>query len=579
MLIDLLKTYLRPYRRELGVVVVLQLISTIASLFLPTLNADIIDIGIIGSDTGYILSTGALMLGITVVQVAASVAAVWFGSRAAMGMGRDVRAAFFRQVGTFSSREVQRFGAPTLITRNTNDVQQVQLLVLLSATLLVTAPIMSVGGIIMAIRQDAGLSWLLVVAIPVMVGAVLLLVRRMVPLFRVVQVRIDAVNRVLREQLTGIRVMRAFVREPHESERFGVANGELTGTQLRVGRLTVLIQPIVLLVLNASTVAVLWFGAGRIDAGQMQVGSLTAFLNYLVQILTAVLSATFMVILVPRASVSAGRIVEVLRTTSSVVVPQRPVAAATGRGRASVVLREVTFCYPGAESPVLRAVDLRAEAGRTTAIIGATGSGKTTLLSLVPRLFDATSGTVEVGGVDVREQAPEALWGGIGFVPQKPYLFTGTVASNLRYGKPDATEQELWAALEVAQASGFVRAMAGGLDASIAQGGTNVSGGQRQRLAIARAVVRAPAVYLFDDSFSALDLTTDARLRAALRPVTADAAVVLVAQRVSSIVDADTVVVLEDGAVVGTGTHEQLLATCPTYEEIVASQASAEVGA
>ena len=579
MLLRLLTTYLRPYRRELGAVVVLQLVSTVASLFLPSLNADIIDRGVVRTDTPYILRTGALMLGITVVQVAASVAAVWFGAWAAMGLGRDVRSAFFRRVGTFSSQEVQRFGAPTLITRNTNDVQQVQLLVLLSATLLVTAPIMSVGGIVMAVRQDAGLSWLLVVAIPVMIVAVLLVVRHMVPLFRVVQVRIDAVNRVLREQLTGIRVMRAFVREPHETQRFGGVNAELTDTQLRVGRLQVLIQPVVLLVLNASTVAVLWFGAGRIDAGQMQIGSLTAFLNYLVQILTAVLSATFMVILIPRASVSAGRIVEVLDTTSSVVSAQDPVAPAAGRERSTVDLRGVTFCYPGAESPVLRDVDLHAQAGRTTAIIGSTGSGKTTLLSLVPRLFDATSGTVEVGGVDVREQAPEALWGRIGFVPQKPYLFTGTVASNLRYGKPDATDEELWAALEVAQASGFVRAMGEGLDTPITQGGTNVSGGQRQRLAIARAVVRRPSVYLFDDSFSALDLTTDARLRAALRPVTADAAVVLVAQRVSSIVEADTIVVLEDGAVVGTGTHEQLLTTCPTYVEIVDSQVSAEASA
>ncbi len=575
MLIHLLRSFLGSYTRELAAVVVLQLVGTIAALFLPSLNADIIDNGVVESDTSYILRVGALMLAITVVQVAASIAAVWFGAKAAMGFGRDVRASLFATVGTFSSREMRRFGAPTLITRNTNDVQQVQLLVLLSATLLVTAPIMCVGGIVMALREDVGLSWLLLVSVPVLVVAVLLVVRRMVPLYQVVQERIDAVNRVLREQLTGIRVTRAFVREPYESRRFAAANDDLTDTMIRVGRLQVLITPIVMLVLNVSTVAVLWFGGIRVDAGEMQIGSLTAFLNYLLQILTAVLSATFMVILVPRAAVAAGRITEVLDTEPSVTTPEDPTPARAGRDAGTVRLREVTFCYPGAESPVLCDVDLLALPGQTTAIIGGTGSGKTTLLSLVPRLFDATSGTVEVGGVDVRDQAPEALWSRIGYVPQQPYLFTGTVASNLRFGKPDATDDELWAALEVAQAAGFVSATALGLNAPITQGGTNLSGGQRQRLAIARAVVRRPAVYLFDDSFSALDLTTDARLRAALEPVTADAAVIVVAQRVSTIASAERIVVLDGGVVVGTGTHEELLETCEAYREIVDSQTTA----
>jgi ATP-binding cassette subfamily B protein len=572
----LLRGQLAPYRRALLAVVALQLVGTIASLYLPSLNADIIDLGIARGDTSYIVRTGAWMLSVSLVQIVCSVSAVYFGARTAMAFGRDVRSAVFGRVGTFSAREMAHFGAPSLITRNTNDVQQVQMLVLMSCTMMVTAPIMCVGGVIMALREDVGLSWLMLVSVPVLVVAIGLIVSRMVPQFRAMQVRIDAVNRVLREQITGIRVVRAFVREPEETQRFGQANDELTATALRAGRLMVLIFPTVLLVLNASSVAVLWFGAGRIDAGQMQIGALTAFLSYLMQILMSVMMATFMVIMLPRAAVCADRITEVLRTDTSVAPPARPRAAS---GPGVVTFDAVSFTYPGAAAPVLRDVSFEARPGETTAIIGSTGAGKTTLLSLVPRLFDVTAGHVCLDGVDVRDLDPQQLWGRIGLVPQRPYLFSGTVASNLRYGHPDATDDELWEALEIAQARGFVEALPEGLQAPVAQGGTNVSGGQRQRLAIARAVVRRPSVYLFDDSFSALDLGTDARLRAALRPVTRDAAVLVVAQRVSTIVGADQIVVLEDGAVVGLGTHEELLATCATYAEIVESQLSAQEAA
>ncbi|SCL18924.1 ATP-binding cassette, subfamily B [Micromonospora rhizosphaerae] len=577
MLIRLLRTYLRPYHRLLAAVVALQFVGTMASLYLPSLNADIIDRGVAVGDSGQILRTGGWMLLVSLLQIACSVAAVYLGAKTAMGFGRDVRAAIFGHVNRFSAREVARFGAPSLITRNTNDVQQVQMLVLLSCTMLVAAPIMSVGGVVMALREDVGLSWLLLVSVPALAVALGLIIRRMVPGFRLMQTRIDTVNRVLREQISGIRVVRAFVREPYETERFGVANADLTATALRVGRLQALIFPTVMLVLNVSSVAVLWFGAARVDAGQIQVGALTAFLQYLMQILMAVMMATFMLIMVPRAAVCTERIVEVLDTKSSVVPAAQPVTEVSGHG--SLELRGVGFQYPGASAPVLHDISLRAAPGQTTAIIGSTGAGKTTLLTLIPRLVDPTAGAVLVDGVDVRDLAPDELWRRIGLVPQRPYLFTGTVASNLRYGNPDATDAELWAALEIAQAREFVAEMPGGLDAAIAQGGTNVSGGQRQRLAIARALVRKPEIYLFDDSFSALDLGTDARLRAALRPVTADAAVVIVAQRVSTIVDADQIIVLEDGGVVGMGRHEELLETSPTYAEIVASQQTAEVPA
>ena len=557
--------------------VALQLVSTMASLYLPSLNADIIDNGVAKGDTGYIVSTGGWMLAVTLVQIACSIAAVYFGARAAMAFGRDLRSAIFHKVGTFSGREVAQIGAPSLITRNTNDVQQVQMLVLMTCTLMIAAPIMCVGGIIMALRQDVGLSWLMLVCIPVLVISIALIVVRMVPQFRLMQARIDVVNRVLREQLSGIRVVRAFVREQDEAQRFGDANAALTLTALRVGRLMVLIFPTVMLVLNASSVAVLWFGAGRVDSGQMQIGALTAFLMYLMLILTSVMMATFMAIMIPRAAVCADRIGEVLTTESSVVPPLKPVREVSSR--ADLELRDVGFRYPGAAAPVLSNISFRAEAGKTTAIIGSTGAGKTTLVSLVARLFDATSGTVLIDGVGVRDLDPEMLWSRIGLVPQKPYLFTGTVASNLRYGNPEATDEELWAALEVAQARDFVEAMPGELEAPIAQGGSNVSGGQRQRLSIARALVRRPEIFLFDDSFSALDLATDAKLRAALRPHTAKAAVLIVSQRVSTITDADQIIVLDDGAIVGLGRHDDLLKTCPTYLEIVESQMAAEPAA
>ncbi|OLF10220.1 multidrug ABC transporter ATP-binding protein [Actinophytocola xinjiangensis] len=577
MLYRLLRTYLRPYRRELIVILALQLIGTIASLYLPSLNADIIDKGIVTGDTGYIVTTGAWMLAVTVMQILCSIGAVFLSARTAMGFGRDVRAAVFRQVGRFSAREVSGFGPPTLITRSTNDVQQVQLLVVMVCTMLVVAPIMCVAGIIMALREDVGLSWLLLVCVPALLISIGLIVVRMVPQFRLMQERIDDVNRVLREQLSGIRVVRAFVRERAETRRFADANTALTDTALRVGRLQALIFPTVMLILNASSVAVLWFGAERVNTGEMEIGSLTAFLNYLLQILMAVMMATFISMMIPRAAVCAERIKEVLDTESSVVPPADPAPEPTVR--AELELRGVEFRYPGADEPVLRDISLRAGPGRTTAIIGSTGAGKTTLLSLVPRLIDVTGGEVLVDGLDVRRYAPEALRARIGLVPQQGYLFTGTVASNLRYGKPDATDEQLWEALEIAQAREFVEEMPGGLEAPIAQGGTNVSGGQRQRLSIARVLVRAPEIYLFDDAFSALDLATDAALRSALRPRVGDAAVVVVAQRVSTIIDADEIVVLDNGSVVGTGTHHQLLETCPTYVEIVQSQLTPEQAA
>jgi ATP-binding cassette, subfamily B, multidrug efflux pump len=577
MLIQLLRTSLRPYKRLLWAVVVLQMIQTIASLYLPSLNADIIDKGIAEGNTSYILHTGMVMLGITLLQVVCAISAVYFGANTAMSFGRDVRARIFHRVGAFSSREVGKFGAPSLITRTTNDVQQVQVLVLLTCTLLVAAPITGVGGIIMALHEDLGLAWLVVVAVPVLAIAIGAIVSQMVPQFRLMQKRIDMLNRILREQIAGIRVVRAFVREPMETERFARANRDVTDTARRVGRLQAFMFPIVMLVLNVSSVAVLWFGGHRVDSGAMQIGALTAFLTYLVQILFAVMMATFMVVMVPRAAVCAERIQEVLDTESSVVLPAVPVPDPPRTGR--LELHDVEFTYPGAESPVLQHISFVAEPGKTTAIIGSTGAGKSTLVNLIPRLMDATGGQVLVDGIDVRQLAPEVLWSRVGLVPQRPYLFTGTVASNLRYGNPVATDAELWEALDIAQARAFVEAMPEGLDAAIAQGGTNVSGGQRQRLAIARALVRQPSIYLFDDAFSALDLATDRRLRAALAPVVRQATVLIVAQRVSTIVDADQIIVVEDGQIVGRGRHEELLQSSPTYAEIVESQLSAEEAA
>jgi ATP-binding cassette subfamily B protein len=570
VLVRLLTVYLKPYTGLLVAVVVFQLVGTIASLYLPTLNADIIDNGVAKGDTGYILQVGAIMLGVSLVQVVCAVAAVWFGARSAMGFGRDVRAGIFTQVGRFSAKEMGRFGAPTLITRTTNDVQQVQMLVLLTCTMMVAAPITAVGGVIMALKQDVGLAWIIVVSVTVLVAAIGLIISRMVPQFQRMQKRLDAVNRVLREQISGIRVVRAFVREDEERARFGIANDDLTDTAMRVGRLMAYMFPTVLLVLNVSSVAVMWFGGMRVDQGDMQVGSLTAFLSYLMQILMSIMMATFMLVLVPRASVSADRITEVLETEPSVLPPDGPVTTTTSR--ATVELRGATFAYPGAEDPVLRDVSLRCGPGMTTAILGGTGSGKTTLLNLIPRLFDATEGEVLVDGVDVRELDPATLHSIIGLVPQKAFLFSGTIRSNILYGKQDAADDEVWEALRIAQADDFVSALELGLDSPVSQGGTNFSGGQRQRLAMARAIVRRPEIYLFDDSFSALDMATDARLRAALRPITREATVIVVAQRVSSVIDADQIIVLDDGAVVGAGTHEELLQTCPTYQEIVASQ-------
>ncbi|HWD81520.1 MAG TPA: ABC transporter ATP-binding protein, partial [Kribbella sp.] len=553
MLVRVLRTHLRPYAGNLLLVVVLQLVGTIASLYLPTLNADIIDNGVAKGDTGYIMGTGGWMLGVSLLQIACTITAVYFGAKTAALFGRDVRAAVFHRVGEFSAREVNQFGAPTLISRSTNDVQQIQMLVVTTTTMLVAAPITMIGGVIMAIRQDVGLSWLVVIAVPLLAGCIGFIASRMVPQFRKMQKNIDGVNRVLREQISGIRVVRAFVREPHEVERFGEANANLTDTAIRAGRLMALVFPTVMLILNVSSVAVLWFGASRIEDGKMEIGALTAFLSYLIQILFSVMMGVFVMIMVPRAAVCADRISEVLDTESSVRPPVTPIKNFTGRGQ--LVFERASFKYPGAAEPVLRDISFVASPGQTTAIIGSTGAGKTTLLSLVPRLIDATEGRVLVDGIDVRDIDPEALWERIGLVPQRPYLFSGTVASNLRYGNPDATDEELWAALEIAQGKDFVQAMPEGLNAPIAQGGTNVSGGQRQRLAIARALVRKPEIFLFDDSFSALDLATDARLRAALRPVTRDACMVVVAQRVSTIIDADQIVVIEDGAIVGKGNH------------------------
>ncbi|MFF7469947.1 ABC transporter transmembrane domain-containing protein [Streptomyces sp. NPDC008092] len=570
MLIRLLRTYLRPYRKPISILVLLQFLQTCATLYLPTLNAHIIDNGVVKGDTDYILSFGALMIGISLAQVVCNVGAVYYGARTASALGRDVRAAVFDRVQSFSAREVGHFGAPSLITRTTNDVQQVQMLVLMAFTLMASAPIMCVGGIVLALGLDVPLSGVLVAVVPVLGISVTLIVRRLRPLFRAMQVRLDTVNRVLREQITGNRVIRAFVRDEYEQGRFGKSNADLTEMQLATGNMLALMFPIVMTTVNVSSIAVVWFGAHRIDSGQMAIGDLTAFLAYLMQIVMSVMMATFMFMMVPRAEVCAERIEEVLDTESSVVPPLAPVTELRRHGHLEI--RAAGFRYPGAEEPVLKAVDLVARPGEVTAVIGSTGSGKSTLLGLVARLFDATDGEVLVDGEDVSGLDPKLLAQTVGMVPQKPYLFAGTVATNLRYGNPDATDEELWHALGVAQAKGFVEKLEGGLNAPIAQGGTNVSGGQRQRLAIARTLVQRPEIYLFDDSFSALDYATDAALRAALARETAEATVVIVAQRVATIRDADRIVVLDEGRVVGTGRHHELMAGNETYREIVLSQ-------
>ena len=577
MLVGLLRAYLRPYRRPITAVVVLQLFSTIATLYLPTLNAEIIDNGVVKGDTSYILRAGGVMLAVSVVQMACSVSAVYFGSRTAMAFGRDLRREVFGRVQEFSQREFGRFGTPSLITRTTNDVQQVQMLALLSFTLMVSAPIVGVGSIILALNQNVPLSGLLVIIVPLLGIIVALIVSKMRPLFRLMQGRIDRVNQVLREQISGVRVIRAFVRDDFERSRFAVANEDLFTVGLGVGRLMGLMFPSVILVIQLASIATLWFGGHLINDGSMQIGALTAFLSYLVQVLMAVMMATFMFVMVPRAEVCAERIDEVLGTEPSVLPALNPVPADQARGL--VQISGVEFRYPGAEEPVLRGVDLEARPGEVTAVIGSTGSGKTTLLNLIPRLFDATAGSVTIDGVDVRQVDEDALSRLIGLVPQRAYLFSGTVGSNLRYGDPQASDEELWRALEIAQARGFVEAMRDGLDSPISQGGGNVSGGQRQRLAIARALVHRPRVYLFDDSFSALDYATDAALRAALLDDTAEATVLIVAQRVSTIRQANRIIVLEAGRVVGAGTHDELMATNPTYREIVLSQLSVEEAA
>ncbi|MBC7633081.1 ABC transporter ATP-binding protein [Aeromicrobium sp.] len=577
MLIPLLRTYLAPYKRPIALVLVFQLTQTLANLYLPGLNADIIDKGIVGGDTGFIIDTGMTMLAITVLQVLCTVIAVYFGARTSMALGRDLRAGVFGKVETFAAREMTQLGAPTLITRTTNDVQQVQLIVFMALTLLVAAPIMAFGGVFMALRQDVQLSGLLLLVIPTLIVSIGLVIRQMRPLFRQMQTKIDTINGVMREQIMGIRVIRAFVKEDYEAQRFGDANRDNMEVAIAVGRLMSMMFPIVMLIMNASVVLATLFGGYRISSGQLDVGTLTAFQNYLVQILMSVMMATFMLMLWPRAEVSAERITEILQTEPSVLAPDGAPRVQLRGGR--VDLHGASFAFPGAEQDVLHEIDLVARPGETTAIIGSTGSGKSTLLGLIPRLFDVTAGSVKIDGHELRSLHPEDVWGSIGLVPQRPFLFSGTVASNLRYGRPDATDAELWEALEIAQATDFVTRMPQQLDAPISQGGTNVSGGQRQRLAIARALVKRPPIYLFDDSFSALDYATDAALRAALLTVTTDAAVVIVAQRVSTIRNADRIVVLDEGRVVGTGTHPELMAACDVYREIVLSQLTEEEAA
>ncbi len=577
MLRRLLWRYLRPYRWLLVGVLVFQFASAMAMLYLPSLNADIIDKGVSRGDTGYIWRTGGFMLAVSLGQIVAAIVATYLAARAAMQAGRDIRDEVYDRVSGFSEREISQFGAGSLITRNTNDVQQVQMLAMMGSTMLVSAPLLAIGGIIMALRQDVNLSWIIGVSVPALLIIAGLVVSRMVPLFRSYQVRLDTVNRVMREQLTGVRVVRAFVREVIEAERFRAANPDIMVVGRKVGSLFVALFPLVMLVLNVTIVGVIWYGGIEIDKGGVQIGTLLAFMQYVGQILFGVLMASFMTVMIPRAAVSAERISEVLASTSTLVEAAQPVRELPRPGE--IAFEDVTFAYPEAEHPVLAGISFTAEPGQMVALIGSTGAGKTTLVSLIPRLFDTTGGTVRVGGVDVRELDMEALWSGIGLVPQRPFLFAGTVASNLRLGREDADDGELWEALEIAQASDFVAQMEGGLDARIAQGGTNVSGGQRQRLAIARAILRRPAVLIFDDSFSALDLATDARLRQALWRELPEVTKVVVAQRVSTVTDADAILVLEDGRIAGLGTHAELMETNQTYREIAESQLAVEAGA
>ncbi|WP_394285203.1 ABC transporter ATP-binding protein [Corynebacterium sp.] len=572
-LLRLLSTRSKPYLGAIAAILVLQTISTLATLYLPSLNARIIDEGVSQGDVPFIWRIGGIMLAVAFVQVISASIAIWFGARTSMGVGRDVRADVFDRVTDFSAEDVSHFGAATLITRGTNDVQQIQMTFLMVLNFMAPVPIMMVGGVVMALREDPGLSWLVGVSVLVLLVAVGALIAALMPLFQALQGKIDRINGILREQITGVRVVRAFTREEHETRRFDAANTDLTGLSLKIGNLFVLMFPVIMLILNVATGAVMWFGGIRVDQGLVQVGSLTAFLQYLLQILAAVMMGAFMAMMLPRAIVCARRVTEVLQRTPSIAEPAEPTPAAPTRG--VVTFEGVDFTYPGADAPVLDDISFTAEPGQVTAIIGATGSGKSSLLSLIPRLYAPTGGRVLIDGVPVTELARQDIVDRVAMVPQKPYLFSGTVASNLRIGDPDATDDDLWAALEIAQAD-FVRRHEDGLDMAISQGGTNVSGGQRQRLAIARSLVAEPKIHLFDDSFSALDVMTDARLRAALQPIAADATVIVVAQRVSSIVDADQILVLESGAIIARGTHEELLAASATYQEIVNSQLTAE---
>ena len=576
-MISLLRTYLRPYRRALAMVVALLVVQALATLYLPALNGDIINNGVAKGDTAYIISTGALMLGISLLVVVASIIAVYWGSKTGMAFGRDLRGSIFRKVESFSQAELNKFGTPSLITRNTNDVQQVQMVVLIGLNMMIIAPILAVGGIILALRQDVPLAGILLIILPLMAIIVGSLMAKALPLFAVMQVKIDRINQVTREALSGVRVIRAFVRTQHEEERFDVANHDLTATSLRVNRMFALMIPLLMGIFNLSSVAILWFGAFRVDSGEMPIGNLIAFLQYVMQILFAVMMAVFMFVMIPRGIVSSGRINEVLRTETTVREPEAPLPPPPSTG--TLEFRDVEFRYPGAQDPVLRDISLVVEPGRTTAIVGSTGSGKSTLINLIPRFYDVTEGSLTIDGVDVRDVRQDDVWARIGLVPQKAFLFNGTIASNLRFGKTDATDDELWEALRIAQADTFVREMEEGLEAPVTQGGSNLSGGQRQRIAIARALVKRPEIYVFDDSFSALDLKTDARLRAALTSEIAGATVVIVAQRVGTIMSADRIVVLDGGAIVGQGTHQELMATCETYREIVYSQLSTEEAA
>ncbi|BAU95348.1 ABC transporter ATPase [Corynebacterium suranareeae] len=574
MLWSILVRFLKPTWPLILAVIIFQLAQSITSLLLPTLNADIIDNGVVTGDIGYIWRTGGIMLALTLVQVACAIAGVYFGSKLSMTVGRDLRSAIFGKVVSFSEREMGQFGAPSLITRNTNDVQQIQMLVQMTSTLMISAPMLAIGGVIMAVRQDLGLSWLMVVSIPVLIIVVALIIVRMVPMFQLMQKRIDRINQIMREQLTGIRVIRAFVREDEERARFTSASQDVADIGVRTGNLMALMFPAVMLIMNLSAVAVIWFGAFQVESGETQIGTLFAFLQYIMQILMGVMMAAFMFVMVPRAAVSADRIGEVLNTVPSVQAPETPAQPSKSAGE--IVFNNATFAYPGADDPVLNNVSFRVAPGSTTAIIGSTGSGKTTLIGLVPRLFDVTSGEVTIDGTDVRDFEPLELWDRIGLVPQKSFLFSGTIASNLRYGNEDADDTQLWQALAIAQAADFVRDMPEALDSEIAQGGTNVSGGQRQRLAIARALLKQPEIYIFDDSFSALDVSTDAALRRALSTHLPEATKLIVAQRVSTIRDADQIVVLDNGEIAGIGTHDNLLKTCDTYREIVESQETAQ---